>query len=204
MMLGINFYELFFNYILDFVKTYHIFGIFVLSFLETLFAPLPSEIVLPFAGYLAYINNSYFLLIISIIVGALGNTLGSLPLYYLGYLGRGLVKKYGKYFFISEKRLKIAEKWFNNNSFLTIFIFRFVPGFRSLISIPAGIFKTKMKLYLLLTFLGFLIWNSFLVSLGFFLGEYWEKSLEYSREIEIIAIVFVLVVIIYLILKYLI
>lgn len=195
-------YPILFNFILDFVKSYHLFGIFVLSFLETLFAPLPSEIVLPFAGYLAYLENNYFILILAILVGAIGNTLGSVPLYYLGYFGRDLIEKYGKYFFISKKRLEIAERWFNRHALLTVFALRFVPGFRSLISIPAGIFKMNIKKYLLLTFFGFLIWNSFLVSLGFFFGKYWQLSLNYSKEIETFSIIIVFAIIAYLIVKY--
>jgi len=194
-------YTLFFNFVLNFVKDYGLFGVFVLSFLETLFAPLPSEAVLPFAGYLAYLENNVYFLIFAILVGAIGNTIGSIPLYYLGYLGRPFVEKYGKYFFISKKRLKIAEEWFNKNSFLTIFLFRFIPGFRSLISIPAGTFKTEMKRYLLLTFLGFLIWNSFLVSLGYFLGDYWQMSLEYAKEIETISLILISAILAYFVIK---
>jgi len=194
-------YTLFFNFVLNFVKDYGLLGVFTLSFLETLFAPLPSEVVLPFAGYLAYLENNLYFLILAIFVGAIGNTLGSIPLYYLGYLGRPFVEKYGKYFFISKKRLRIAEEWFNKNSLLTIFLFRFLPGFRSLISIPAGTFKTEMKRYLLLTFLGFLIWNSFLVSLGYFLGEYWKMSLEYAKEIETISLIIIFAILAYLVIK---
>lgn len=201
-MFGINLYELFFNLIFDFVKTYKLLGVFILSFLETLFAPLPSEIVLPFAGYLAYLERRYITLIFAILTGVMGNTLGSIPLYFLGFLGRNLVKKYGKYFFISEKRLKTAEKWFNKNSLLTVFALRFVPGFRSLISIPAGIFKMNLKIYIILTFAGFLIWNTFLVGLGFFFGEYWEKSIEFSRNVEIISLFVILIILIYLVVKY--
>jgi membrane protein DedA with SNARE-associated domain len=202
-MLTGEFYSKFFNLIVNFVSTYTYFGVFALSFFETLFAPLPSEIVLPFAGYVAWKNNDILFLIISIIIGAIGNTIGSLPLYYLGFLGRPFVEKYGKYFFINKKRLKIAEKWFEKNKFLTIFLFRFVPGMRSLISIPAGLFKLKIKDYVILTLLGFLIWNSFLVSLGYVFGNYWQESLKYASQIEFFSLIFFLALIIYFILKYL-
>jgi len=202
-MLSGEIYTTFFNFVVNFVSNYTYFGIFSLSFLETLFAPLPSEIVLPFAGFIAWKNNDILFLIFSIIVGAFGNSLGSLPLYYLGFLGRTFVEKYGKYFFISKKRLNFAEKWFEKNKFLTIFLFRFVPGMRSLISIPAGLFKIKMKDYLILTFLGFIIWNSFLISLGYILGNYWQESLKYASQIEFFGLVFFIAIVIYLILKYL-
>ncbi|MEM4882357.1 MAG: DedA family protein [Candidatus Aenigmatarchaeota archaeon] len=198
-MMSGNLYETFFYFVLEFIEKYDLLGIFVLSFLESLFAPLPSEIVLPFAGYLAYLKKSYIFLVLSIIVGALGNTIGTIPLYFLGYFGRNFVEKYGKYFFISKKRLKTAEEWFNKNKLLTVLFFRCVPGFRSLVSIPAGIFKMDLKIYFVLTFLGFLIWNSLLVSLGFIFGEYWEKSLEYSKQIEMISLIIVLAIIIYII-----
>jgi membrane protein DedA with SNARE-associated domain len=202
-MLTGELYSNFFNLVTNFVSTYSYFGVFALSFLETLFAPLPSEIVLPFAGYIAWKNNDILFLFISIIVGAIGNTLGSLPLYYLGYLGRSFVEKYGKYFFINKKRLKTAEKWFEKNKFLTVFFFRFVPGMRSLISIPAGLFRLKIKDYIILTLLGFLIWNSFLVSLGYIFGNYWQESLKYSSQIEFFSLIFFLALVVYFILKYL-
>jgi membrane protein DedA with SNARE-associated domain len=202
-MLTGELYSNFFNLVTNFVSTYSYFGVFVLSFLETLFAPLPSEIVLPFAGYIAWKNNDVLFLFVSIIVGAIGNTLGSIPLYYLGFLGRNFVEKYGKYFFINKKRLNFAEKWFEKNKFLTVFLFRFVPGMRSLISIPAGLFRLKIKDYMILTLLGFLIWNSFLVSLGYFLGNYWQESLKYASQIEFFGLIFFIAIVIYLILKYL-
>ena len=202
-MLTGEFYSNFFNLVTNFVSTYSYFGVFALSFLETLFAPLPSEIVLPFAGYIAWKNNDVLFLFISIIVGAIGNTLGSLPLYYLGFLGRPFVEKYGKYFFINKKRLNFAEKWFEKNKFLTDFFFRFVPGMRSLISIPAGLFRLRIKDYMILTLLGFLIWNSFLVSLGYVLGNYWQESLKYASQIEFFGLIFFIAIVIYLVLKYL-
>jgi membrane protein DedA with SNARE-associated domain len=202
-MLTGELYSNFFNLVTNFVSTYSYFGVFVLSFLETLFAPLPSEIVLPFAGYIAWKNNDVLFLFVSIIVGAIGNTLGSIPLYYLGFLGRKFVEKYGKYFFINKKRLNFAEKWFEKNKFLTVFLFRFVPGMRSLISIPAGLFRLKIKDYMILTLLGFLIWNSFLVSLGYVLGNYWQESLKYASQIEFFGLIFFIAIVIYLILKYL-
>jgi membrane protein DedA with SNARE-associated domain len=202
-MLTGELYSNFFNLVTNFVSTYSYFGVFVLSFLETLFAPLPSEIVLPFAGYIAWKNNDVLFLFISIIVGAIGNTIGSIPLYYLGFLGRNFVEKYGKYFFINKKRLNFAEKWFEKNKFLTVFFFRFVPGMRSLISIPAGLFRLKIKDYMILTFLGFLIWNSFLVSLGYVLGNYWQESLKYASQIEFFGLIFFIAIVIYLLLKYL-
>jgi membrane protein DedA with SNARE-associated domain len=202
-MLTGELYSNFFNLVTNFVSTYSYFGVFVLSFLETLFAPLPSEIVLPFAGYIAWKNNDVLFLFISIIVGAIGNTIGSIPLYYLGFLGRNFVEKYGKYFFINKKRLNFAEKWFEKNKFLTVFFFRFVPGMRSLISIPAGLFRLKIKDYMILTFLGFLIWNSFLVSLGYVFGNYWQESLRYASQIEFFGLIFFIAIVIYLLLKYL-
>ena len=202
-MLTGELYSNFFNLVTNFVSTYSYFGVFVLSFLETLFAPLPSEIVLPFAGYIAWKNNDVLFLFVSIIVGAIGNTIGSIPLYYLGFLGRNFVEKYGKYFFINKKRLNFAEKWFEKNKFLTVFFFRFVPGMRSLISIPAGLFRLKIKDYMILTFLGFLIWNSFLVSLGYVLGNYWQESLKYASQIEFFGLIFFIAIVIYLLLKYL-
>ena len=199
-----NLYSLFFEFIKDFVQNYGFLGIFSLSFLETLFAPLPSEIVLPFAGYIAWKQDNFIFAIIAIFIGALGNTLGSLPIYYLGYLGKEYVKKFGKYFFVKEKNLKKVEKWFVKNAFFTIFLTRFVPGIRSLASIPAGIFKIELKIYFILTFFGFLIWNLFLVLLGYYLGNYWELSLQYASQIEFFSLIVFIAIIVYLILKYLI
>lgn len=202
-MLEGNLYYSLFNFLLNFISNYGFISIFLLSFLETLFAPLPSEVVLPFAGYWAWKENNYLLAIAAILIGALGNTLGSLPLYYLGFLGRNYVEKFGKYFFINQKKLKNVEKWYNKNCLLTVFFTRFIPGIRSLASIPAGTFKLNLKNYLLLTFIGFLIWNSFLVSLGYYFGEYWELSLNYASQIEFATLILFAAIIFYFLIKYL-
>ncbi len=191
------FYEFFFNWIVNILQNFGYPFIFVLSFLEIVFTPLPSEIVLPFVGYLAWKENNILILIFSIPISAAGATLGSLILYYIGYYSKDFFYKYGKYFFISRINLIKAQKFFLEYKEIMLIIGRFVPGIRSLISIPAGIFQVNKKIFVLYSFIAFCIWSFILISFGYFLGNQWEKTKEYSNQIDILGIILFISFLIY-------
>ena len=121
--------------------------------------------------------------------------------YYIGfYGGRFFLGKYGKYFLLNKKHLDWAEKWFNRKSgWLTIFIARFIPVIRHIISIPAGIGKMKMKSFLPATILGAAIWNSFLTFVGFLLNKEWDSIGKYSSQIDYIILIFICLFVIWFI-----
>lgn len=193
-----SFFELALNIILSFVQNYGLLGISILSFIEIIITPIPSEIVLPLAGYMAYSQNNFLYLILASLFSSISALVGSFVLYYIGYLGRFYVVKY---IFISEKKMKKAEKWFEKYGNKTVFFCRVIPGLRSVISIPAGIVKMNLKKYSIYSFLGFLIWNSVLINAGYILKENWEIIINYSKTLDLIGIVAIIVFIIYIFIK---
>lgn len=159
------------------------FGVFFLMCLESMIFPIPSELVMPFAGFL--IATGEMKLIWVVIFATLGSTVGSLLSYYIGrYGGNKFVYKYGKYFLLNEEHLKNTERWFSKKGELTIFIGRFIPVVRHFISIPAGIGKMDIRKFSLYTILGAGIWNSFLAYVGLVLGNNWEVIKQYSDYIS--------------------
>lgn len=193
-----SFFEFALNIILSFVQNYGLLGISILSFIEIIITPIPSEIVLPLAGYIAYSQNNFLYLILASLFSSISALVGSFVLYYIGYLGRFYVVKY---IFISEKKMKKAEKWFEKYGNKTVFFCRVIPGLRSVISIPAGIVKMNLKKYSIYSFLGFLIWNSVLINAGYILKENWEIIINYSKTLDLIGIVAIIVFIIYIFIK---
>ncbi|HZX12393.1 MAG TPA: DedA family protein [Candidatus Nanoarchaeia archaeon] len=175
-------------------------GIFILMALESTVFPIPSETVMPFAGFL--INEGRFTFLGVALASSLGSVTGSLVSYYLGKKGGvPLLKRYGKYLFLNEEHLSWTEVWFNKHGQKTIFISRFLPIVRHFISIPAGVGNMKLTPFLLYTFLGAALWNSFLAYLGIILNTNWELVRAYSTFIDVlfvILIVFILAAYLYL------
>jgi membrane protein DedA with SNARE-associated domain len=132
-------------------------GIFLGVFLETIFPPIPSEIILPLSGYLiSFYNFSLLGLLIGILIATIGTTIGSLLYHFAALkLGRKFAEKYGKYFFIDKRKLRAAENWFKKHGRKAVFFGRMLPGIRELISLPAGFFKNETQRLFNLHFLWF-------------------------------------------------
>ena len=165
-------------------------GITFLMTLESMVIPIPSELVMPFAGFLAEEGKMNFWLVI--FFSSLGSLLGSLISYYLGYYGgKKFVLKFGKYLLLDSADLEKTEKWFQKRGDKTIFFSRFIPVVRHLISIPAGIGKMNLKKFCLYTIAGATLWNSFIAYCGYALGENWDKFRHYSEYFSVsVAIIF--------------
>ena len=145
-------------------------GIVLLMAIESACIPLPSEIIMPFAGFLVF--KGELVLWIVAVAGALGCVLGSIPAYYLGmYGGRPLVEKYGKYILISHKDLNMADDWFAKHGDIIIFIARLLPAVRTFIAFPAGVARMNMPKFIAYTFVGSLIWCFILAYVGMKFGE---------------------------------
>ena len=190
---------------LKFLITFNLYGgAFLAALIETIFPPIPSEIVMPLAGYLASLGGyGYSGLLIVVLSATLGAVLGAIIIYYVSLrLGRLFILKYGKYCFVDDEKLSAAERWFERYGAKAVFFGRMAPGIRELISVPAGFSKMNFKKFLIYTFLGSFIWTAFLVSLGFFLGVYME-SFNLSSILNKIAFVVILTIICYIIFKYL-
>jgi len=162
-------------------------GIFLLMAIESSFLPFPSEIVLIPAGYLASQGNMSIGLIMSSALA--GSILGAFINYYLALtLGRRILEKYGKYFFISEASLDKMDNYFAKHGAISTFIGRLIPGIRQLISIPAGLSRMNLVVFSIYTTLGAAIWAFILTMLGYFIGENQELIDIYLKQITIVTL----------------
>lgn len=159
-------------------------GIAFLMALESTMVPLPSELVMPFAGFLAAEGRLNMWLVI--LFSGAGSLAGSLVSYYIGKFGGiPLVRKLGKYVLLDEEDLETTERWFARYGERTIFICRFVPVVRHLISIPAGVANMDIKRFCLYTVVGATMWNAILAYIGYILRENWEVLHHYMRPVSI-------------------
>jgi len=171
-------------------------GVMLLMFFESTMLPIPSEIVMPFAGYLVAQGKMNFFLIA--LLSGIASLAGSWTSYAIGYYGGiPLIKKWGHYALLDEARLKWTERWFRKHGEKTIFISRFIPVVRHLISLPAGIGKMNLFKFSIYTFAGAIIWNTILIYLGFYLGENYILIHKYSQVIDWIVAVLIILAVIY-------
>ncbi|HIH14390.1 MAG TPA: DedA family protein [Nanoarchaeota archaeon] len=172
------------------------FGIFILMVLESMIAPVPSEAVMPFAGFLVY--SGKFNLFLTILASSIGSIIGSLLSYYIGfYGGRPFVMKLGRYLFLEEAQLDFTINFFKKYGAITIFISRFIPVVRHLISIPAGVGRMGIKKFVFYTLAGATLWNSFLIYVGMKLGENWQSISKYTEQLDILILVLIILAVIY-------
>jgi membrane protein DedA with SNARE-associated domain len=156
-------------------------GIVLLMAIESACIPLPSEIIMPFSGFLVFQGQMSLNGIA--LAGAIGCVLGSIPAYYLGMLGgRPLVEKYGKWVLISHRDLDWADRAFAKHGEIIIFIGRLLPAVRTFIAFPAGVAKMRMSKFIMYTFVGSLIWCYLLGYAGFVLGEHWDSLKVYFHQ----------------------
>jgi membrane protein DedA with SNARE-associated domain len=172
-------------------------GVVVLMAIESACIPLPSEIIMPLAGWML-IKGQQLPAVYSLVAGvygAVGCTIGSIAAYYVGkHGGRPFLTKYGKYFLISTHDLEIADRWFEKQGSLTAFVSRLLPVVRTFISLPAGIARMPVIKFLVYAFAGSFIWCTVLAYAGYQLGEHWEQIRVVMRpfDIPIIAAVLIL------------
>ena len=178
----------FFLKIVELVNSFGYLGIFIMTFIESTFIPLPAEITLIPAGYLVFKGEMNFYLVL--LVSILGTIGGSSLNYYLAYsAGRQILLKYGKYLFMNEKKLSKIELFFANHGAISLFIGRLLPGIKHFISFPAGLAKMNLKIFFIYTILGGAIWCFILIFLGFKIGENEILISKYLKQINLILIV---------------
>ena len=150
-------------------------GIVLLMAIESACVPLPSEIIMPFSGYLVY-TGRFNIWLVSI-AGAFGCVVGSLVAYWVGrYGGRPLIEKYGKFILLSKHDLDLADRWFDRFGEAIVFISRLLPAIRTFIAFPAGVARMNLKKFIIYTFAGSLPWCLGLAYVGQKLGEQWDKD----------------------------
>ncbi len=174
--------------LVDLIFDWGYLGIFIMMTIESSFIPFPSEIVLVPAGYLAAQGHMSISLIM--VSGLGGSLLGAFINYYLALtLGRTILERYGKYFFIKESALIKMDDYFAKHGHISTFTGRLIPGIRQLISIPAGLAKMNLVTFSIFTGLGAGIWAFILVMLGYFIGNNQELLSEYLHQILIVVLV---------------
>jgi membrane protein DedA with SNARE-associated domain len=167
-------------------------GIVLLMAIESACIPLPSEVIMPFSGYLVFTGR--FRLLWVGLAGAVGCNLGSLVAYYVGSLGgRPLVEKYGRWLLVTHHDLELADRFFARYGDWAVFIARLLPVIRTFIAFPAGVSRMNVARFHLYTFLGSLPWCLVLAYAGFKLGERWMTLREYFHRFDaVLGVVIVL------------
>jgi membrane protein DedA with SNARE-associated domain len=179
--------ELLINYIVEFIDKTGYSSVFMLMTLESMVAPVPSEAVMPFAGFL--IEEGRFSFAGVIFFSTLGSIVGSLLSYYIGYWGgRPLAERYGKYLLLEKHQLDMTERFFQKRGEITIFISRFIPVVRHLISLPAGFGKMNVFKFSLYTIIGAGMWNAFLAYAGYVLKSNWKEVMKYSHVVDLVVL----------------
>ena len=176
------------GFIIHLIQSSGYFGIFLLMTLESALIPIPSEVTMPFAGFLVSQGQLSFIAVI--IIGALGNLVGSWIGYAIGYFLEEtiiviLIKKYGKFILVSIDDYNHSLKWFNKFGDKIAFFSRILPAVRTFISLPAGLAKMNFWKFSIYTFSGSLIWSSVLTYVGVYLGNKWNTIGVYFHKFDI-------------------
>jgi membrane protein DedA with SNARE-associated domain len=185
------------EHIMQFYETTGYVSVFILMAMESMILPVPSEAVLPPAGLL--ISQGRFTFAGVIIASTMGSIVGSLISYWIGvYGGRPFIEKFGKYFLLDKRALQAGEKYFNKHGDWTIFVCRFIPVVRHLISIPAGFGRMNIWKFSLYTIIGAGMWNTFLTWAGVRWGQQgWDIMMKYGHTIDIFIIVLIILAVAY-------
>jgi membrane protein DedA with SNARE-associated domain len=200
------------NWVQDVINQFGYFGVALLVVIENVFPPIPSEIVLPFAGFVAQQGagaanaatdaaQSDTTVVGMMIAATIGSVVGALILYFVAAaIGpeclRGFVERFGKWFGVKSSDLVRAEEWFDRRSVAAVLVGRCVPLIRSIVSIPAGFRRMKLTSFVVLTAIGSAVWNIALIGAGAVLGDQWERVGEYVGVFQwlVIAAIFLLFV----------
>ena len=194
------------NWVQDIINQFGYFGVALLVVIENIFPPIPSEIVLPFAGFVAQqgsagVAQSDTSVIGMMIAATIGSVVGALILYVISSaIGperlRAFVQRFGRWFGVKQTDLLRAEAWFDRRSFVAVLVGRCVPLIRSIVSIPAGFRRMKLTSFILLTAVGSAVWNIALIGAGALLGDQWERVGEYVGVFQWLVIGAILVLLV--------
>jgi len=190
------------TWVQDVINQFGYFGVALLVIIENVFPPIPSEIVLPFAGFVAQQGSSAAqsdtTVIGMMIAATVGSVVGALILYFVSAaIGpdrlRAFVEKFGKWFGVKPADLVRAEAWFDRRSFVAVLVGRCVPLIRSIVSIPAGFRQMKLTNFILLTAIGSAVWNIALIGAGAVLKDQWDRVGDYVGVFQWVVILAIVV-----------
>jgi membrane protein DedA with SNARE-associated domain len=160
-------------------------AVFIFITLESTLVPIPSELVMPLAGFMAY--KGEFSLPVILVINSVGALLGSGLCYWIGVVGgKPFLVKYGKYFLVNQHDIAKTETFFAKHGKATILIARFLPVIRHVISVPAGIARMPLRGFFLQTFLGSTIWGGALILLGYYVGANWETLANTLKRVDLL------------------
>lgn len=165
------------NAMVSFIGATGYMGVFVLMALESACIPLPSEVTMPFAGFLVGQQQMNFWLVV--LAGGVGNLVGSLAAYYVGLVLedsvlRAFIRRHGKWVLMSERDYELAELWFRRHGEIVVFVSRLLPIIRTFISLPAGVARMNLMRFSIYTIVGSVLWSALLTYVGVQLGEHWH------------------------------
>ena len=185
------------SFIIHLIQSTGYIGIFILMTLESTLIPIPSEIVMPFSGFL--VGQHHFSFLWVVIAGTLGNLAGSLIAYGIGFwfeenILLSLLQKYGKFLLISTHDYEKSKHWFIKYGDKAVLISRVLPVVRTFISLPAGMYKMNIKKFSIYTLIGSLVWSTFLTAIGYSLGEKWNSFEGYFRKFDLLIVIGVILV----------
>lgn len=177
--------EILSNIIIQIISEFGYFAITFLMFLESALVPVPSEVVMPFSGFVSLSGNLNFWLVV--LFGTIGQMLGSIFIFFIGkWEGRHLLEKYGKYVLIRAKDIHYADRMFEKHGEQIVFFGRVIPVVRTFISLPAGVSKMKFLKFALYSFLGIVPWTLGLTWLGVKMGENWTELKKYFHILDFV------------------
>ena len=191
------------TWVQDVINQFGYFGVALLVIIENVFPPIPSEIVLPFAGFVAQQGSgaaqSDTSVIGMMIAATIGSVVGALILYFVSAaIGpdrlRAFVEKFGKWFGVKSSDLVRAEAWFDRRSSLAVLVGRCVPLIRSIVSIPAGFRRMKLSSFVVLTAIGSAVWNIALIGAGAVLKDQWDRVGDYVGVFQWVVVAAIIVV----------
>lgn len=196
--------ELVSGFIIHLIQTAGYFGVALLMTLEACFIPIPSEVTLPFAGFLA--QQGKFALPLMIAAGIIGDTLGFMIAYAIGYYLEenvilNLIHKYGKFILFSKHEYETVMRWFQKHGNIIITIAKLLPGFRTIIGLPAGLSEVKPLKALGYALIGSIIWCTGFVYLGFSLGAKWNSLEPVFRKFELVIVIVIIAAVAFYIAK---
>lgn len=190
------------NWIISVISSMSYGGVILLMAVQSANIPIPSEVIMPFAGFL--VSSGTMNLWLLTLAGVVGSVIGSIFSYWLGMVGgRPLVEKYGKFILISHHDLDISDRWFSKRGEIAVFVGRFLPIVRTFISFPAGIAKMNFKKFVIYSFLGSIPWTLALAYFGEKLGENWEKIKNYTRGLDWVILILIVLGIIWWVTRHL-
>ena len=186
-----------FNFVITLVEKSGYAGVFVLMALANSMIPIPSEVILPVAGYLVYLGQLNFWVVL--VVSSIASIIGTLVDYWIGYyVGRAAILRYGRYVRLNENHLKTTEKWFAKYGEATVLLMKFVPLIRVLVAFPAGFAKMKLWKFILFSLVGIFIYGAILIYLGELLGQNYLKIVSALSNaflaVEVSAVIIAVVV----------